>query len=252
MRKFAASFISFPGPQKFLVDGADFDGTNDYMTRGAGLTGAVDTKTGILSIWLRIDAGNGTARRILANTGDFVQIYLGTDNNIYVYLIEPGGPNEVLLLGTVSGGLTSGASWRHILASWDIVASATHMYLDDISDKQVPILLNLAPDYTVADWRVGATMAAGAKYNGCMAEFYFAPNQFLDFSVEANRRKYRTAVGKPALLGLDGSLPTGVAPIMYHHLDDNEAVANFATNRGSGGNFTITGTLDTATTSPTD
>jgi hypothetical protein len=39
---------------------------------------------------------------------------------------------------------------------------------------------------------------------------------------------------------------------MYHHLDNGEAVANFATNRGTGGNFTITGTLDTASTSPSD
>jgi len=37
------------------VDAAQFDGTNDHMARGAGLTGAADSKKGIISAWVRLD-----------------------------------------------------------------------------------------------------------------------------------------------------------------------------------------------------
>eukprot|EP00951_Prasinocladus_malaysianus_P002741 scaffold19422_cov43-Prasinocladus_malaysianus.AAC.1 len=47
-----------------------------------------------------------------------------------------------------------------------------------------------------------------------MAEFY-ATREFLDMSVEANRRKFVSASGAPVLLGVDGSLPTGNAPDIY-------------------------------------
>jgi hypothetical protein len=39
---------------------------------------------------------------------------------------------------------------------------------------------------------------------------------------------------------------------MYLHLDDGETVNNFALNAGTGGDFTVNGTLATAATSPSD
>ena len=80
-----------------------------------------------------------------------------------------------------------------------------------------------------------------SAFNGALAEVYFAPGQYLYFSIASNRRKFISRTGKPVHLGTTGMLPTGTAPLVYHHLDDAEAVANFATNRGTGGNFTITG-----------
>lgn len=40
--------------------------------------------------------------------------------------------------------------------------------------------------------------------------------------------------------------------IIYFHLDPAEAPADFATNRGTGGNFSITGALTAGSTSPSD
>jgi len=67
-------------------------------------------------------------------------------------------------------------------------------------------------------------------------------------SIEANRRKFIDAIGKPVFLGSDGSLPTGVAPAMFFSGDSTA----FATNRGTGGPFTLTGSLTNASTSPSD
>jgi hypothetical protein len=66
------------------------------------------------------------------------------------------------------------------------------------------------------------------------------------------RQRFISADGKPVTLGPDGRLATGNVPLVYQHLADAESVANFATNRGGGGNFAITGALATASTSPSD
>ncbi|WP_192246072.1 hypothetical protein [Mesorhizobium silamurunense] len=87
-----------------------------------------------------------------------------------------------------------------------------------------------------------------ATVSGDFADIWFAPGQFIDFSVEANRRKFVDASGKPVYLGANGEMPTGTAPAVFFSGD----ATGFATNKGTGGAFTLTGSLTNATTSPSD
>lgn len=235
------------------VDSADFDGTNDYMRR-VGFTGAADSKSGILSAWIRLDDGDGSVHVILDGIEvavSFAFVRVDTTNTLR---IDGDNTSGILILRLTSDtAYTAGATWLHVLASWDLAVAAGHLYINDVEDLAAgPTLTDDTIDYTVTTWTIGANSGAGFKTNGCLAEFYFAPGQFLDFSVEANRRKFISESGKPVYLGTTGNLPTGTTPLVYQHLDDTEAVANFATNRGTGGDFTITGTLDTGSTSPSD
>ena len=238
-----------------VVDAADFDGTNDYMLRGADLTGNADSKSGIISVWVRLDGGDAVLQNILTNgsTSDNYGIILKRDAaNTLSVLAKTSAQTTILLLRTV-GLYTQNAAWRHVLASWDLAtAGARSLYITDVSDLNAITFTNGTIDYTKTNFACGALPNSGNKLNGALAEVYFAPGQYLDFSVEANRRKFISSSGKPVNLGADGSTPTGVAPIVYFHLGDGESVANFATNRGTGGNFTITGTLDAASSSPSD
>lgn len=226
-------------------DGAKFDGTNDYMTRGAGLTGAADSKTGIFSTWWKFDAASG--QEVLLAGARFS---ISRDNTNWVYISGANAAGTNILQMTSAGSYGNG--WKHILASWDLSAATGRIYISDALDFNLLTATNDNIDYTVADWVIGAYTDGTLKQNGCQAETYFAPGQYLDFSIEANRRKFISKAGKPVDLGADGSLPTGTAPLVYLHLAKSEAVANFATNRGTGGNFSITGILDTATTRPSD
>lgn len=254
------NFNLIPTPGGALtVDAADFDGT-DITRRAGGLTGVADGKSGIFSGWIRIEGEPNDAMRVFSGATTLA----GTSTH---FLVERGGFGgsaktltvgcrnsstiSVLELGTTATFTTS-TEWIHILASWDLVLGATHLYINDVADKNVFVLTNDTIDYTQADWAVGGAASNTFRFNGAIAELYFMPNYYLDFSIENNRRLFRTSTGKPANLGVDGGNPLGVAPLVYFHLDDAEAVANFATNRGTGGNFTITGTLDTASTSPSD
>ena len=235
----------------FVVDGADFDGINDYMTRGAGLTGAADSKLGIFSAWLRLDGGDGVAQYLLEGTNR-VAVTRRNDNKISVIGTNAAGVGVMTLVTNAT--YAAGASWIHVLASWDMAGGVggRHLYINGVSDLDVVTFTDDTIDYTVADWTIATIGAGSFKLDGCLAEFYFAPGQYLDFSVVANRRKFFKTSSQPAFLGATGSLPTGVAPLVYQHLDDGEAVANFATNRGTGGNFTITSVLATASSSPSD
>lgn len=248
----AAIFHAYGNPLR-VCDGADFDGTNDFMTRGADLTGLSNSKSGILSFWKRLDGSDGLQQVVLGNQFFDFGVQKLASNVFQLFGFNEVASATCLDLRT-SAAFTAGASWLHILTSWNLaVAGSGRLYVNDVSDKIEVAYVNNNIGYTAgSDWSVGALAGDPFKLDGCLAEVYFAPGQYLDFDLVPFRRRFRSASGKPVHLGSDGSLPTGTAPAVYQHLDDGEAVANFATNRGSGGNFTITGTLGTGSTSPSD
>ena len=243
----------------FTCDAADFDGTNDWLNRGADFTGSANSSLGIFSGWVRIDGNDGTARGLVRDTGGFAEMEISNTDKFIIRMFspDPGGVQIIIMATTTS--YTTDAAWRHFLASWSVDFTVgnklTHLYINDVSDKNLTTdsVLGYSVDYTRADWIVGARSAAGAgPFSGALAEVYFAPGQFLDFSTEANRRKFISATGKPVDLGADGSTPTGTAPIVYCRMADGAAASTFGTNLGSGGGMTINGTLDIASTSPSD
>lgn len=249
-------FTPFTLQKPFTVDAADFDGTNDYMTRGAGLNGAADGKVGTISFWFRLDGGDGDFVTIVTNAtavgGPTSRWRVRRENNNRITVVGLNAAATEILRLTTNTAYTASATWRHFLASWDLAAAAGHLYVTDVSDLAAgPTLTDDSVDYTVADWAIGGQANGGTKVNGALANVFFVPS-FFDLSVTANRRKFILANGKPANLGPTGAYPTGTAPLVYQSLKHGEAVANFATNRGTGGDFTITGTLDTASTSPSD
>lgn len=240
-----------------LVDSADFDGTNDYMTRGAGLTGAADSDTGILSVWVRIDGGDGNFRRILAGltTVGGTAIRFGSGiNTSNLFSIVVTNTAAAISWAATSSAYTASSTWLHLLASWNIASAGNgHLYVNDVSDATVTTDLGngVDADYTVADWSIGALGDGTLKMDGCLAELYFAPGQYLDFSTESNRRLFITKTLRPVSLGSDGSTPTSVAPLVYQRVAIGAAASTFATNLGGGGDFSITGTLTVGSTSPT-
>lgn len=237
-------------------DSADFDGT-DYMTTSAGLTGASDGKQGTVSMWFRLDGGDGTALFLMqgATTVGGTTSRFRVRRNVTTNLLEVVGLNaagSTILTLTSATAYTAAATWRHLLASWNLATAAGHLYITDVDDLAGgATLTDDSIDYTLADWAIGATAGGTALFDGCIAEVYFAL-EYIDISVTGNRRKFISSTGKPISLGSTGNFPTGTAAIVYQHIDNGEAVAGFATNSGTGGDFAITGTLATGSTSPSD
>lgn len=222
---------------------------NTYLTRGADFTGAANSSQGIFSAWLNFNAANGSLHEILTDAGGGYDISRLANSKIRIIVTD----GTKILDFRTSNTYTTSSGWIHILASWDTNYSAgnklSHLYINDTSDKVVENDTDSAfnVDYTSTDHAVGGVPSGTSLLGADVAEVYFAPGQFLDFSNSTNRRKFISASGDPVSLGSDGSTPTGVAPILYL----KGQATTFATNLGSGGGMTTNGgTLANAGTSP--
>jgi len=255
-----ASLISGYGAPNIVCDAAQFDGANDWLSKASNLSGVSDGTTGILSCWIRIDGGDSTAQTVIrgatvldSTVGFLWNRHSGNGFNLIGW--DNVGNFPLADTNSAPNNFSTSASWVHFLASWKVSVTTAHLLFINDANRYADGG-NTGPgtiQYTGAGaWTIGADVGGARKCNMAIAELYFAPNQFLDFSLVANRRRFRSAGGKPVHLGTTGALPTGTAPAIYLHLDDGETANNFATNRGTGGNFSVNGALTTATSSPSD
>ena len=238
------------------ANAVDYDGGADYLSRASDLAGNADSRQGILSFWVRLDGGDGATMQLLSGnpgTGATVSLSRSSSNNLQFQVFN-SALTSFIQRNSAGGTFTASAAWKHVLLSWDTDFSAgnklLHFYVDgtDVGTSIADSSAAFDIDYTVAGWSVAATTTGSGVFNGALAELYFAPGQYLDFSQEGNREAFRSSSGKPVDLGPTGSDATGTAPILYL---PNPA-ASAGTNAGTGGNFTINGSPATASTSPSD
>ncbi len=242
----------------YHANAVNFDGTNDFLKRGANLTNIADGKVLTFSAWVK--RGTDGVNHFLLSSMDAVngnanirtQIDITTDDRFQV--VGRSGPGVgvgtiQLLVQSSADVLDAADGWVHCLFSCDLTDTAKrHMYINDVSDLAVITTYNNATlDLATADWGVGGRPGGNNKMNGDVADLWF-DDVYIDFSTEANRRKFIDSRKKPVFLGTDGSGPTGTAPSLFL----SGATSAWHTNDGSGGGLTLTGTLTTSSSSPSD
>lgn len=220
---------------------AVFDGTNDYLTRGADLTGNADTDTGTFSAWIDFQGGDGVRTDFFRAEGGWLEISKQASNSLRVIATKSGGGD---LSVSSASTYTVSSGMLHILASWDLSASAVHLYVNDTDDAGTPSITAGTIDYTRPDYGIGARDDGTNKINAKMGDVWW-DNSYIDFSVAANRRLFIDSLGNPVDLGSDGSSP-GVVPLVFLSGD----VATWHTNKGDGGGFTESGALTDGGTYP--
>ena len=232
---------------RYEPNAVNFDGTANYLT-SATMTGVSDGTKGTLSYWLNLAAEDGFDLRIYAsdvkfytqrNSSDIIEVVGNEPNN--------NSPNHLRLESNSTYTVSSG--WIHVLASWDIAAGVGHLYINDVDDLNTGTDLydnsdNI--DYDNGPFVVGARDGPFDQLNGDLADLWIDYDTYIDFSVEANRRKFIDSGGNPVYLGDDGSIPTGSAPEIFLSGD----TVDWHTNKGTGGGFTENGALTDAATSP--
>lgn len=124
-------------------------------------------------------------------------------------------------------------TWNHILCS---VGTNNDSALVYINDKFQPLKSDWVTN-AIYNWSKASTFNFGRYgFEGGVADAWF-DNNYKDLSVEATRRKFIMADGRPASLGTNGATPFGFSPAVFV-----TGVSDlFATNRGYlGGYFTVT------------
>lgn len=211
-----------------------FDGSTNWLERGSDLAGNADTKLGIFSVWFRTDV-DSTTTQFIRDDSAFVNFERdGVGNNVRIRL-HTSAATKILDM-TSSAVLAAG--WHHLLAAWDLGNTTAHLYIDDVSDATTATLIDGTIDYTRTTWHIGAALDNTFLWDGAFAQFYLT-NEYLDLSVDANRRKFITAGLEAADLGSDGSKPTGTSPLIY--MKDGPPIENV--NAGTGGDFVSNGTF---------
>jgi hypothetical protein len=228
-----------------VLNAVHFDGTNDWLKKTSDLTGSVDGKLGMISVWLNFASGHTGNRGHIYQAENF-DFEKSTANKIRISASNSSYATKLDMITTAA--FTNSNGWFHVLACWDLGNSIIDIFINDSNDTNETTNLDGNIDYTRSNHYVGGeTTENGQLVQGDVAQFYFS-HEFLNFNTASNRRKFITADGKPVDLGSDGSTPTGTAPIIF--LDG--ATASWHTNKGSGGGFTEVGALTDASSSPTD
>jgi len=211
-----------------VAEAIDFDGTNDELSRASDLTGNADGKTFTFSCWLwRGEIGSN--QRIYYSLDSQYGLYIqpDTSNNLIIYGYNAA--NTQILNATVTVPFQVGFTFMSILISIDMANTANRsVYINDVAATVTwTTYTNAAINFTCPTHKVGQ----GLK--GRLSNVYL-DYTYRDLSITANRRLFITADLKPA----DGQ--ASLNPVIYLPLNGPTAPG---ANAGTGGNFTLTGTV---------
>lgn len=120
------------GIKKYVPKAVTFDGADDYLTRGADLTGNADAKTATGSFWFRRNGGTGTAQAIWSNTSARFQISFSTGNLLRLLGTTTAPATTLDISG--SSAITD-TSWHHAMFTFDLTDSTKrYIYIDGVAE----------------------------------------------------------------------------------------------------------------------
>ena len=233
------------GGAPFTAHGVVFDGIgNDYMSRSS-IIGQADGDKFTMSMWIWMSSAHTPFLFGNYDNAGLDTRCVGIPISGGDFLISVKNDSGTIWSTTSPAGMGTGR-WDHILVSRS--GTTGHVWVNDAD--AVPPAQPIAGDtgFDEGDWMFGARPDGSLGFNGEAAECYFS-NEYLDISQESNRRKFIDASGDPVSLGADGSTPTGTQPWIYFSgeaADWNDGTAQ----KGSGGNFTMTGAVTDSTNEP--
>jgi hypothetical protein len=221
--------------------GVQFSSGN-YATRGAGLTGLSDGSAFTLSYWIK--AASSYSGRLLVSSSALFDLQ-GAGGTIY----PPGwvGGPETISWGV--SGLTLN-QWNHVCVSYNGTAGSISAFVNDTSALSFSGGAGGTGAFSDTNYGLGATTGGILNLTASVSELWFHPS-YIDLSNSANRRLFIDPLLRPADLGANGSRPLGgTQPILYLSVRSGQTLTDFLTNKGSGGNFTATGTPTVTTDGP--
>jgi hypothetical protein len=223
-------YVGARGPSEFLARSVSFNGTNQSLTRATTLTGAKSAGSGFtFALSVKVPS-----------TTTYFPIYVGKDIGVANYLLFALGNNKMYATvpfynycDTDNNSISGLANtWINVL--FTVTKNGSWQYWINGVDKSEGAGTFTATsdfDFTSIDTSIIGTNGS-ADYAPASLGFFWATDEYIDFSQEATRLKFFDALGYPVDLGSDGSTPTGNLPLIYMNND-----FHLGTNSGGGGNF---------------
>ena len=224
-------------------------GTN-FFSRGGTDSTDVDGTDLVLSFWFNITGTDGANQEIIGGpvATERIRVRREGDNKWDVRLLTSGGGVVCDVHGTTAYSTSVNTGWHHF--AFAMSSGGPQMFIDGSDDAAATTNNGGTIDFTEANRIIGSGDGA-SRCHMDIAEIYINTDETLDLSSSDNMLKFRTAEGKPADLGADGSNPTGNQPNSYFRADA-DTPANIVNNLGKGDNYSFTGTPAAASSSPSD
>ncbi|HEC62602.1 MAG TPA: hypothetical protein ENI27_10190 [bacterium] len=219
-----------------VLQATEFDAivspTNQHLRRGADYTGNVDSKKLIVSFWFKLTGLDGFFIQVIGSQGNTIIIDRKSNNKWHVELRNEAG--AIIFESDTTSTFTSDNVWRSFLFSCDLdISFRHHLLIDEIDVENNTTFTDDTIDFTRSDQSICADLADSNFYHGCISNLYYNPGEYLNFSIESNRRFFIDANGN-AVPDV-GSNPTGSAPLVYL----NRIFSEFQNNSGSGGDLIV-------------
>ena len=232
-------FTGARGPNEFWGNKADFDGSTGYLSRTSALTGVSDGKQVSLCFAITSDS--------LGNTPQIFYGMNASNTLVFRVILDASGYLSILFRNAALSGVISvttnapqinSTGTFYVQMSADVTdTNKRRLYINGTSYGTWGTYVNDNMFLSVPKVTIGA--ANDSPYlDGKLSEFYFTTN-YIDFSQEANRLKFRDAFGNPVDLRPQIAAGTLPNPAIYMRFDP----ANLGKNSGTGGDFVVNGTI---------
>jgi len=231
--------------QDYYASAVFFDGSSS-LQRNGWLTGVGAFNKFIFSVWIKLSAANNGIFDSIAGGSDFFEMDAIVNGGIYypsINIADSFADTYPNTPGWVS------TTWQHLLVAVDISAAdgtapnfIKHFYMNG---TEITGTVDDDPGFDnsvtgLTDFFFGAS---GVGIVGDVADMQLWIGAYLDFSIAANRELFILA-GRP-VNPLIAAQTLGSPTIRFQG-----NAANFSTNQGTGGPFTVLGALANSTSSP--
>ena len=215
----------------FQTSGFRFNGVSDNILHPGTPHGSPDRDGKRLSgsFWFRRLGGFGAGQDILQITSSRLRFSFEISNALRLIGANSAGTNIYVM---DSLDIVVDENLHHVLFSVDLGSNQKHLYIDGRNALQSGgTYTDDLIEFTRVGLGVGANSVGGVPYNGELAEFWIAYNQYIDFSIKGNREKFFIN-NQPVFLGTHGEKPTNKVPTMYFSGSNGDKVNH---NRGQMG-----------------
>lgn len=222
--------------------------SDDYTNRDGSLTGPiVDGKVGSMSFFYRpipvASSSISWLRSSLSGGFGLTMTHAELTNSFSVFFTQGG---TTVLAYNANGLLPLDSKWHWVCAMWDVSVASPDTFIMYFDNKKVNGSVTTQVDTNIdydnsagaaENYNVGRSGAVTTSNMDITYQWLDLQN-FLDFDIESNRLLFaeKSAFGWIAKdLGINGSGPTGSAPIMFFKGRGED----FLTNHGTGGDFVM-------------
>lgn len=231
------------GAALYAIQGLQFNGTNQYASKASDLTGLADGKVALGAFWLNVTDPAQGLDIIIENNGGYVRWSFNNQLLTLRFSQSSGGTVCQIEIPITTSG------WHHIAFSFDLSnASNRHAAVDGslLSDSVFTAYVNADIDWTRGSWAIGRYVSiSSGYYDGGLAQLYL-DDTYLNLSTNLSALYDGGLVD----FGAAGANVTGSSPILLLNIEESEAAADFATNKGTGGDFTLNNSPSVSPTNP--